>query len=213
MAPVAQPDVTVKVPGVAKKFALLPIPDLSVGCEWKTPMDVMPLPAGARKATFVIEMPTLPDGGRAPGRPRGWRFGVYEWTSPATMAAAPRPAEPPKSFGRRPEFTLLEKKSVTWPAAREVTVTVPNTSRRVAIIAFCDGDIAARFTLDGRVNGRLTMLGRLCGRMPNPDRGGYGTLGSEQPRGKTVTISVRVKTDIPEYLRRPGTLTLAVYQG
>ncbi|MEU7895529.1 hypothetical protein AB0B45_22060 [Nonomuraea sp. NPDC049152] len=104
----------------------------------------------------------------------------------------------------------------SWMADRadyDAFVAAPNTSRRVRIIAFCDGDIAARFTLDARVNGRLTMLGRLCGRVPNPDRGGYGTLGSERLRGKTVTISVRVKTDIPEFLRRPGTLTLAVYQG
>ncbi|WP_329089568.1 hypothetical protein [Streptosporangium sp. NBC_01469] len=208
------PHVTVRVPGVSKVFTLSPVPSLSAGCQSNRPVDVMPLPAGTRRATFTVEAPKGFENVAPHERLERWRFGVYEWTPPATMKAASPPAEPPAAFGGRPpEFNLITKKSDTWPAAREVTITVPNTGRPLAFMAYCGGDIAGRLTSEVRVNGRLIKGFLGCPAAPTNRGGGYTDLGGPKPRSqKTVTIQVRLVAKIPEYRQRPGTLTVAVYE-
>ncbi|WP_336210942.1 hypothetical protein [Nonomuraea sp. LPB2021202275-12-8] len=204
------PNFFVRVPGVAKLFTTSPIPGMMSTCDDNRAMDVMPLPEGTRRATFTVETPRR---GTARERPQRWRFGVYEWTPPATLKAAPTPVEPPAKFSRQPEFRLVTKKTVTWPAAREVEVTVPYTGRQLALMAYCGGGIAGRLDREDRVNGRPTKTAVICESPPDGRGFGYAVLGTRTlPAKGPVTIQVRVKARIPEYLRRPGTLTVAVYE-
>ncbi|GAA0402493.1 hypothetical protein Acor_67860 [Acrocarpospora corrugata] len=199
------PDVTVRVPGVATVFTLSPLPFLSDACETNRPVDVMPLPAGTRRARFTVKAPK----GFEDVRLQKWRFGVYEWTPPATMKAASPPAEPPAGFGG---YTLITKKSITWPAVRELTVTVPNEGRSMAFLTYCGGDVAGRLAQEVRVNGRLIKSSIVCSASP-ADRGiVFTTLGGPRPRSqKTVTIQVRLVAKVPDHQHRPGALTVAVY--
>ncbi|MER6952190.1 hypothetical protein ABT294_50090 [Nonomuraea sp. NPDC000554] len=200
--------VTVRVPGVSKAFTLSPLAQLQVGCEQHRAVDVMPLPAGTRRASVTVEVPK-----GVPQNAGALRVGVYEWTPPATIKAASRPAEPPARLGRRsPEFTLLAKKTITWPRDREVTISVPNRGRMMAFMEYCGDDLAGRLVPEvpeGRVNGRVVVVPPFC---PEVLTSGYTELGTHPRSQKTVTIRVRLIAKVPEYLRRPGTMTLAVYE-
>ncbi|MEW9528718.1 hypothetical protein [Microbispora sp. NPDC049125] len=212
---VMAPEVAVRVPDVFKVFTLSPVSFLGAGCERNgaVPVDVAPLPAGTRRATFTIDAPTGFKNIAPHDRPERWRFGVYEWTPPPTMKAASPPAEPPPAIGGRPhEFTLVAKKSITWPAAREVTITVPNRGRSLAFVAYCGGDIARRLIQEVRVNGRPVKGSTTCIAGTADRRIPFTDLGGPKPRSqKTVTIQVRLVAKIAEYRQRPGTLTVAVY--
>ncbi|MFD0468335.1 hypothetical protein ACFQ0B_08485 [Nonomuraea thailandensis] len=206
-APGAVPHVTVEKP-VERWTALTPVPLLNAACTSNRPVDVLPLPTGT--ATFSITMP------KSGERPKAWRFGVYEWTPPGTMKKPAPPVAPPKMFGgpAGDEYRLVATQSVTWPAAREVTLTVPATGRAPVLMVYCGGGIARRLNEEIFVNGRLEKALRgECAAPPSTHSRGYTILGRKNLPGPggTATIKVRVSSPISEYERRPGTLTVAVY--
>jgi hypothetical protein len=208
-APSAVPHVTVEKP-VERWAALTPVPSLSAACTSNRPVDVIPLPAGTRQATFSITMP------KSWEQPKAWRFGVYEWTPPSTMKTPAPPVAPPKAFGGPlgDEYRLVATHSVTWPATREVTLTVPATGRAPVLMVYCGDGIARRLSEEIFVNGRLEKeLRGDCAAPPTTHSQGYTVLGRKNLPGPggTTTIKVRVSSPIPEYERRPGTLTVAVY--
>ncbi|HEX4817229.1 MAG TPA: hypothetical protein VFV66_31180 [Nonomuraea sp.] len=200
-----QPWVTVRVPGTSKKYRLEP-PFLD--CHDNRAVDVLPLPQGTRRATVTIEA-------HKKARPERWRFGVYEWTPPATMKAPPPPPEPAAAIAGWP---LLATESSTWPVTGEVTLTVPNTGRQLALVTYCGGDLIRRLEQEIRVNSRPinTKPGCTAASLqtdPGATQAGpkvaYIRLDSGQ---RTTTIQVRLVTKIPQYRHRPGTLTAAVYE-
>ena len=194
--------VSARVPGLNKDFTLSPVAFLMNSCERGKAVDMQPFPAGTRTVRFTVK--AYP--GSTP--PRKWRFGVYEWTPPATMRTASPPVDPPAKIGEK--LNLVTKGSATWPGTREVTLTVRNRGRGLAIIIYCGDGLAERLTSEVWVNGRLRSPA-LCSAPPTRETG-FRHMG-KRPRGeKTTTIRVRLETPIPEYLRRPGTLTVAVYE-
>ncbi|MEU1722657.1 hypothetical protein [Nonomuraea sp. NPDC005692] len=199
----APPPVSAWVPGLDKSYTLSPAPFLMNSCERGKAVDMQPLPAGTRTVRFTVKR----DLGRTP--PGKWRFGVYEWTPPATMRTASRPVEPPAKIGET--LNLVTKGSATWPGTREVTLTVRNRGRGLAIVTYCGDGLTERLSNKMWVNGRLHQSPLPCSAPPTTRLAGYVHIG-KRPRGeKTTTIRVRLETSIPEYLRRPGTLTVAVY--
>ena len=141
-----------------------------------------------------------------------WRFGVYEWTPPATPRPPAPPVEPPATISAG-SLHLVTKGSATWPGTREVTLTVPDRGRRVAIVTYCGDGLAGRLTTDVWVNGRPIKGPHDCAAPPTPRGTGFLVLG-RQPRGeKTLTIRVRLEAPIPGYRQRAGTLTVAAYDG
>ncbi|MEV0381847.1 hypothetical protein [Nonomuraea sp. NPDC050643] len=202
--------VTARVPGTSKQFGLTPVPFLMHVCDDHRPTDVEPLPTGTRRATFTIRRPKV--AGRPAEPARTWRFAVYEWTPPATMRPAPPPVAPPAGIGDPPEHTLLTTRSVTWPATREVTVAVPHTGRTLAMMTYCGGGIGGRLTEEVWVNGRRTKIGIRCDNPPSERGGSYVVLGAVRPDADgNVSIRVKVSSVISDYERRPGVLTVAVY--
>ncbi|MEV4807778.1 hypothetical protein AB0K18_47960 [Nonomuraea sp. NPDC049421] len=199
----APPQVSADVPGLDKTFTLSPAPFLMNACERGKAVDVQPFPAGTRRVIFTVK--------GSPGRtaPGTWRFGVYEWTPPSTMKTASPPAEPPAKLGK--ELNLAAKATTTWPDSREVTVTVPNRGLGLAVATYCGDGLGDRLSRKVWVNGRLIKGGIDCS--SKPGGGGFLYLGKRLLSGKTTTIRVRLETSIPEYLRRPGSLTVAVYAG
>ncbi|MGW2161087.1 hypothetical protein [Nonomuraea sp. NPDC001699] len=192
------PRVSVRVPGLNKDFTL----SLKNSCEQGKAVDTQLFPAGTRTVRFsVTTYPWV----TPPGK---WRFGVYEWTPPATMRTASPPVEPLAKIGK--ELSLVAKGSATWPGTREVTLTVPNRGHGLAIVTYCGDGLAERLSRKLWVNGRLEDSG-VCS-FP-PSGAGFLHLGKRPSSEKTTTIRVRLETSIPEYLRRPGTLTVAVYDG
>ncbi|HUP99572.1 MAG TPA: hypothetical protein VM093_03850 [Aeromicrobium sp.] len=198
------PQVTARVPGKSKTYTLSPTPFLMNSCAHGTAVDMVPFPAGTQRVTFTVKAIDKPSEGK-------WRFGVYEWTPPATAKVASPPVEPPVTIGRK--LNLITKGSATWPASREVTVTLPAKGRNLAIVVYCGGDLAERMPAKLWVNGRLLKGLAYCGFPPTAMVATFTSWG----RGKrslddeTVTIKVRLGAPIPEYLRRSGTLTVAVY--
>lgn len=143
-----------------------------------------------------------------------WRFGVYEWTPPATMPPAPSPVAPPQSFGGTPpDYRLVGSKSAVWPAAREVTVTVPALSRDWALVVYCGGVLAGRLTGEVHVNGKLQNTEGYCSEPPSGGSVGFSMFGRTRPGpdGK-MTVKVKLSSRYAEYGRRPGTMTVAVYE-
>uniref|UniRef100_UPI003F4970A7 hypothetical protein n=1 Tax=Nonomuraea bangladeshensis TaxID=404385 RepID=UPI003F4970A7 len=201
-----KPVVTVQVPGTPQRFRLEP-PFLD--CHDNRAVDVLPLPPDTRRATFIVEA-------HKEARPERWRFGVYEWTPPATMKAPPPPSEPAAAIAGWP---LLATESSAWPVAGEVTLTVPNTGRQLALVTYCGGDLIRRLSQEVRVNGHKnnTMPGCMAASL-NTDPGAaqagprVAYLRLDSGRKATTTIQVRLVTKIPEYRHRPGTLTAAVYE-
>ncbi|MEV0622983.1 hypothetical protein AB0I81_57365 [Nonomuraea sp. NPDC050404] len=196
------PQITVRVPESSKKYRLTPTPFLD--CHENRAVDLMPLPQGTRRAAVTIEAHNK-------AGPERWRFGVYEWTPPAT-AKRPRPLpEPPATIGT---WRLLGKAKGTWPATREVTITVPNTGRPMALVTYCGGDINRRLMLETRVNGRLSNHRVGCVKpgiiQDDGPRNGYATLDGD--RKATTTVKVRLVTEVSDYRHRPGLLTAAVYE-
>lgn len=201
----APPHVSARVPGLNKDFTLAPVPFLMNSCERGKAVDMQPFPAGTRTVRFTVK--TSP--GRTP--PRKWRFGVYEWTPPATMRTASPPVDPPAKIGE--DLSLVTKGSATWPGTREVTLTVRNRGRGLAIVTYCGDGLAERLSHKLWVNGRLVKSLTLCSAPPTTRGAGFLHMGKRPRSEKTTTIRVRLETSIPEYLRRPGTLTVAVYDG
>jgi len=202
------PSVSARVPGVAKIFTLWGPLHLNMACDHGRAVDLMPLPEGTRRATFAVEASRS-----ATARPRAWRIGVYEWTPPVRPKAAPAPVEPPAAFSRKPEFRRIAAKTVTWPAEREITLMVPHTGRQLAVLTYCGGGIAGRIDQENWVNGRAEKSTVHCGNPPPRGRGfNYSILGKPPAGEKTVTLRIRISATIPEYLRRTGTLTVAVYE-
>ncbi|MEV5560818.1 hypothetical protein AB0L44_44900 [Nonomuraea wenchangensis] len=199
----APPRISARVPGLNKNFTLSPAPFLMNSCALGKARDMQPFPTGTRTVKFTVE--SLP-GHTAPGV---WRFGVYEWTPAATMRTASPPVEPPATLSK--DLRLVAKGSTTWPGTREVTLTVPNRGRGLALVTYCGDGLAERLSQKLWVNGRLVKGLMSCSFSP---RGaGFLLLGKRLSSKKTTTIRVRLETSIPEYQRRPGTLTMAVYEG
>ncbi|MEV5892206.1 hypothetical protein [Nonomuraea fuscirosea] len=197
--------VSARVPGLNRTFQLSPVAFLMNSCERGKAVDMQSFPAGTRTVTFTVE--SFP-GREAEGK---WRFGVYEWTAPATPRAPAPPVEPPAKISQN--LHLVTKGSATWPGTREVTLTVPNRGRTVAIVTYCGDGLAERLTTNVWVNGRPIKGPHDCAAPPTPRGTGFLVLG-RQPRGeKTLTIRVRLETPIPDYRRRSGTLTVAAYDG
>ncbi|MEU8401103.1 sigma factor [Nonomuraea sp. NPDC048892] len=96
-----------------------------------------------------------------------WRFGVYEWTPPATPQPPAPPVEPPATISAG-SLHLVTKGSATWPGTREVTLTVPDRGRRVAIVTYCGDGLAGRLTTDVWVNGRPIKGPHDCAAPPTP---------------------------------------------
>ncbi|GIH91140.1 hypothetical protein ACFFMN_09110 [Planobispora siamensis] len=204
------PVVTVRVPGTAKPFTMFPGISAVPMCGVASPVNVMPLPADARRATFVIKMNVMEGTESAKGRlrPGAWRFGVYEWAPHTPMRASAPAPEPPMTFGTGDErFELVDSRTVTWPASREATLTFPNPGRPLAIVTSCGGDLSGGVVKEVGVGAR-TLRGS-CLR-PQERVGGYTYFPSPKGTGR-VTVRVRLRAIITEYLRRPGTLTVAVY--
>jgi hypothetical protein len=126
------------------------------------------------------------------------------------MKAASPPAEPPATISRK--LRLVTKAGTTWPASREVTLTVPGTGHGLAIVTYCGDGLAERLAQKLWVNGRPAGTSG-CSFPRTAREGSFTYLGKRVPTGKTVTIKVRLVLPFPEYLRRPGTLTVAVYAG
>ncbi|MEV1242712.1 hypothetical protein [Nonomuraea sp. NPDC049750] len=105
---------------------------------------------------------------------------------------------------------MVAKGSATWPSTREVTLTVRNRGRGLAIVTYCGDGLAERLSQRLWVNGRLVKGPTHCSFPPGA---GYLDMGKRPRSEKTTTVRVRLETSIPEYLRRPGTLTVAVYDG
>ncbi|MFF0312657.1 hypothetical protein ACFYSC_34965 [Streptosporangium sp. NPDC004379] len=198
----AQPNVSARVPGLDKDFMLSPAPFLMNSCERGKAVDMQPFPAGTRTVRFTVKAYSekMP-----PGK---WRFGVYEWTPPATTRTASPPVDPPAKIGK--DLSLTAKGSATWPGTREVTLTVPNRGRSLAVVTYCGDDLAERLRHEVWVNGRPVKGFLVCSALPES---GYLHLGKRPSGEKTTTIRVHLETSIPQYLRRPGTLTVAVYDG
>ncbi|NJP95933.1 hypothetical protein HCN51_41965 [Nonomuraea sp. FMUSA5-5] len=193
-------------------WALTPMSSLVKVCDRHQPTDLVPFPEGTRRGTLSITMPK-PSKAIPGERARRWRFGVYEWTPPATMPPAPAPVAPPKTFGGAPpDYRLVGSASAVWPAAREVTVSVPPPGGQWALVIYCGGGLGGRLTGEVYVNGRPQNMESYCPEPPSADRVGFSMLGAARPGpdGK-VTVRVRLSSAIPEYQRRPGTLTVAVY--
>ncbi|MFC6086971.1 hypothetical protein [Sphaerisporangium aureirubrum] len=199
--------IVVTVPGSPRRFSLKPS-HLVPSCERDQPVDVPRLPAGTRTATFTVETGKKIKGS---GPPAGtWRFGVYEWTPAGAMRPAAPPEDPPKAIT---EFRLVDHRTAVWPAADEVTLTVPAKGGQLAITAFCGGDIAGRAEMEIRVNGRLLGNNSPCPAPPGENGLVYDVLGKEQTTGRDkVTIQICLVPEIPQYRYRPGTLTAAVYR-
>ncbi|WP_219508159.1 hypothetical protein [Nonomuraea ceibae] len=202
------PTVTAKVAGTRRWFPLT-FDGLHGSCEQNRPADLAPLPGGAREVTFTMTM------GKAakdvPGRPGRWRFGIYEWTPPASPAPAPTET-PPATIGDR--YRLLTARTVTWPDSHGVTLTLPPTDRPLTVVAYCTGAIAGRVHAETSVNGRPPKGAARCWEPPSGGTFSVGELGTVRPGadGK-VTVRLRVSAGgATAYERRPGTLTLAVYQ-
>ncbi|MFI6635856.1 sigma factor [Nonomuraea fuscirosea] len=205
-SPKASPvQVSARVAGLNKVFRLSPVPFLVNSCERGKAVDMQLFPAGTQTATFTVE--SFP-GSETEGK---WRFGVYEWTAPATSRAPAPQVEPPAKISK--DLHLVTQGSTTWPGSREVTLTVPNRGRNVALVIYCGDGLTERLTTDVWVNGRQIRGPQRCSAPPT--RRGVGYLGlGRQPRGeKTLTIRVRLGTPIPDYRRRSGTLTVAAYDG
>ncbi|WP_283138882.1 hypothetical protein [Rhizohabitans arisaemae] len=188
-------------------------PDVALGCDTERAVDVGPIPAGVRRVSLSFGATLQRDSGQH-AKVERWRFGVYEWTPPATMKAPPPVLEPPavrKNKRGETEMTLIGKKSVTWPSSREVTITVPNTGKRILVVVNCRGDIVNRLTVESRVNRRpLYDLGNCRDGFPTSIG---GTIPEKVPSSeKTVTFQIRLAPGVPEYLRRPGTITLALFE-
>ncbi|MEV0830680.1 hypothetical protein [Nonomuraea rubra] len=206
------PQVRIVRPG-PDQWALTPRSSLIKVCDTHMPIDLGPFSSGTRRAKLSITMPKAlkSDPGEQAKR---WRFGVYEWTPPTTMPPAPSPVPPPRSFGGTPpEFRLIGSKSAVWPAAREVTVTVPPPGEQWALVIYCDGGLAGRLTGEVHVNGRRQDVEAYCPEPPSERGGvGYSVLAPARPGpdGK-VTVKVTLWSKIAGYERRPGNLTVAVY--
>ncbi|MEU7858514.1 hypothetical protein [Nonomuraea sp. NPDC049141] len=195
----APPQVRARVPGLNKDLPLF----LMNSCARGKAADMQPFPAGTRTVKFTVK--PYP-GSTLPGK---WRFGVYEWTPPTTMRTASPPVDPPAKIGK--DLSLVTKGSTTWPGTREVTLTVPNRGRGLAIVTYCGDGLAERLNQKLWVNGRPVKGSIDCSAPPTTSGAGYLDMGKRPRSEKTTTIRVRLETSIPEYLRRPGTLTLAVY--
>ncbi|NUW45008.1 hypothetical protein [Nonomuraea rhodomycinica] len=199
-----QPQISARVPGTARTYTLSPVPFLANACTRGMAMDMTPFPAGTRRATFTITARHDAPAGK-------WRFGVYEWAPPVTMRAPAPPVEPPAKI--REGLDLVTRRSVTWPGAREVTLTVPNTGRTLAVVAYCGDNLGERLLQQLWVNGRMEKGAIDCSIPPGARGLGFTVLGKRPQAEKTVTVKVRVTAPVPEYLLRPGTLTVAVYDG
>ncbi|MFC5818195.1 hypothetical protein [Nonomuraea harbinensis] len=197
------PKVTARVPGSAQVYRLSRPAFLGFACERGRAVDLEPLPDDARTATVTIRA-------QHPRRDGRWRLGVYEWTPPAEMPTAPAPYRPPASFSRNPTFHKIAQATTGWPGSREVTVRVRSTGRPIALVVACSGAIGGRVTQEVSVNGSPYKGFADCSPpfLRGPAYQGLGRL----PKG-TVTIRVKVGTDIAAYDHRPGTLTAAVYEG
>ncbi|MEV4176018.1 MULTISPECIES: hypothetical protein [unclassified Nonomuraea] len=196
-----QPLITARVPGAAKTYtlSLTPFPN---SCAQGAAADMAPFQAGTRRATFTITA--------IPNAPAGkWRFGVYEWTPPATMKAASSAAEPRAKIGK--DLSLVTKGSAIWPGSREVTLTVPNRGRTLAVLAYCGDGLAGRLPLQVRVNGHLVKGISSCAAPPTGPEVGSMAMARRPLSEETLTITVRLVAPMPEYLQRPGTLTVALY--
>jgi hypothetical protein len=201
----APPHISAQVPGLNKDFTLSPAPYLGNSCELGKAVDMQPFPTGTRTVRFTVKSHP----GRTP--PGKWRFGVYEWTPPATMRTASPPVEPSAKIGQ--DLSLVAKDSATWPGTREVTLTVPNRGLGLAIVTYCGDGLGERLSQKLWVNGRLVQGSVSCS-APVDGRGtGLLDLGKRPRSEKTTTVRVRLETSIPEYQRRPGTLTVAAYDG
>ncbi|GAA3112592.1 hypothetical protein [Nonomuraea salmonea] len=200
----APPQVIASVPGLDKTFTLSPAPFLMNACERGKAVDMQPFPAGTRTVIFTVK--GSPER-TAPGK---WRFGVYEWTPPATMKPASPPAraarEGPEGarpgrqghhhLARQPRGDGHRAEQGPRPGRRHL---LRRRSRRPA-----QPEGVGERTPDQGQRRLLLLAGR---------GGGFLYLGKRLLSGKTTTIRVRLETSIPEYLRRPGTLTVAVYAG
>ncbi|WP_204027899.1 hypothetical protein, partial [Sinosporangium siamense] len=207
-----QPTVTVSVPGVATPFTVAGERAGYSGCEHSTPVDVQPLPATARTATINVEAYTAhrPVSKKKPSLLV--TVDVYEWTPPAVAAPAPPPPKVPRSLLSGPEGKILAKQSITWPQAREITLDVPYTKKVAGLVIACSGGIAHRSRTDVWVNGRKLPDSFDCN--PPPKDGGY-PFAILRPDvvagGGRLKVQVQLRTDRPEYLRRSGSMTVAVY--
>ncbi|MEO3812939.1 hypothetical protein ABGB17_28385 [Sphaerisporangium sp. B11E5] len=194
--------ISVTVPGEPGRFRLEPAP--WSGCRYKAPYDVSPLPPGTRTATFTVEM-TDRDDDPGPQTPSVWRFGVYEWTPPATPA---RETPPTTITNSSPEFTLVGQRTASWHTGGRVTLTVPHRGRPLILLAYCAGDIAGRAGIEVRVNGRLLKNALACPRTPSHGMS-YTVLREITPDAHgMVTVRVGLVPKIP----RSGTLTAALYE-
>ncbi|TYB53794.1 hypothetical protein FXF51_48960 [Nonomuraea sp. PA05] len=206
------PQVRVVRPG-ADPWALTPMSSLLKLCETHRPIDLVPFPSGTREGKLVITMPK-PSKVMPEQRAKRWRFGVYEWTPPATLPPAPAAVAPPRTFGGTPPvYRLIGSSSAVWPAAREVSVAVPARGRDWALVVYCGGGIAGRLTGEVHVTGRSQPDKDYYCTEPPSERGvGFNMVGSARPGpdGK-VTVRVKLSSLYEEYGRRPGTLTVAVY--
>ncbi|GAA1670205.1 hypothetical protein GCM10009733_079490 [Nonomuraea maheshkhaliensis] len=168
--------VSARVPGLDKVFQLSPVPFLMNSCGRGTAVDMQLFPAGTRTMTCTVE-----DSGKNTNEGK-WRFGVYEWTPPATPRPPAPPVEPPATISAG-SLHLVTKGSATWPGTREVTLIVPNRGRSVALVIYCGDGLTERLTTDVRVNGRVIKGPQGCSAPPTRRGGGYLDLG-RQPRGE-----------------------------
>ncbi|WP_283138879.1 hypothetical protein [Rhizohabitans arisaemae] len=208
----AGPAVTVSAQVDGSTRFRVPRPLLYTGCETKRAVDVGWIPAEAQKVSLKIDALML-KGEADRDQLKQWRFGVYEWTPPATLKAAPKAVEPPavRKYPGQASSTLIAKKSITWPDSREVTLTVPKPNQSILVDVNCQGSIAHRIKDELRVNGRLINLFSWCSYSRARLGGGFVLYKDQLGNKKTVTIKIRLVTDIPDYRKRSGTVTLAVY--
>ncbi|SDH93503.1 hypothetical protein SAMN05421505_12734 [Sinosporangium album] len=207
------PLVTAEVPGASVPIGLSPNGTLTGTCQDGRPIDMQPLPAGARRATLTFAAGAA-DPATRPRKLPVWRFGVYEWTPPGPgEAVPPSPLTPAPIEGR----TVVGTTRGTWPATQELKITVPAKGRNFTFITYCGKHLARRIAGDLRINGRLinAPVTVTCFDPSLQARGHriFTMLGDADSRGrKTITISVRLRTHISHYRQRPGALSLVVYK-
>ncbi|MFI7640486.1 hypothetical protein [Nonomuraea sp. NPDC049400] len=67
--------------------------------------------------------------------------------------------------------------SATWPGTREVTLTVPNRGRGLAIVTYCGDGLAERLSHKLWVNGRPVKGSDNCSAPPTGRGSGFLHLG------------------------------------
>ncbi|WP_204030990.1 hypothetical protein, partial [Sinosporangium siamense] len=205
------PTVTVRVPGVATPFTLADKWAKYSGCAHGTAVDVQPLPPTARTATVNVEAFIMHHPVTKKQPPQIWTVDVYEWTPPAVAGPPPPSLKMPRSLGG-PEGKVLDKQSITWPQAREITLDVPYTKKVAGLVIACSGGIAHRSRTDVWVNGRKLPGSNVCASRPKDGSYTFTILRPDVVAGGgRLKVQVRLRTDRPEYLRRSGRMTVAVY--